>query len=130
MTSATAPAIRQAAQQNIRSARDDAPMPNTNPTHTLPDEHDFARWDDDGGGSTMTPKVGRPSHRINSPELDRELRAVARKIARTKTSLETLEHERNALIHRALGEGWPQRQIAEAADLSHGRIGQMASPRD
>lgn len=34
--------------------------------------------------------------------------------------------KRNALVLRALSEGWTQAQVAEATGLSTGRVGQLA----
>lgn len=42
---------------------------------------------------------------------------------------ERARQARNALVLKALGEGWTQSQIARATGLTRGRIGQLAQSK-
>jgi ParB-like chromosome segregation protein Spo0J len=74
----------------------------------------------------MTP-IGRPTTRVDNPELTKALRRVSKEIRRRQAALRPLEERRNELVREALAEGWTHAQVAEATGLQRSRIGQLSS---
>jgi hypothetical protein len=54
------------------------------------------------------------------------MRAVQAELDKTSAAAETLRGERDRLIRQALKEGWTHADIARAAGMTRGRVGQIA----
>lgn len=56
-----------------------------------------------------------------------QIRKVSARVARAEARLQQEREVRDELIRQALAEGWSHAQIARAAEVTRGRVGQLAA---
>jgi hypothetical protein len=70
----------------------------------------------------------RPGGRPRKAPEGREAAAALRAVGRTAQAIRAAEVARDDAIRAAVAAGWGHQAIADEADLSKGRIGQIAGP--